>query len=704
MSELKVLSYLGHHMNIVNLLGACTVGGEYSLTLTLCDSLTLHCEYSLTVTHSYRTVGGEYSLTLTHCDSLTLDCEYSLTVTHSYRTVGDEYSLTVTHSYRTVGDEYSLTVTHSYHTVGGEYSLTVTHSYHTVGGEYSLTVTHSYHTVGGEYSLTVTHSYHTVGGEYSLTVTHSYHTVGGEYSLTLTHCDSLTPHWPTLVITEYCCFGDLLNFVRRKRDVFLCSKLGEDRYYKNIVQQPEGSRGVSCTLRYIVSEAPEEDVMSLDTEDLLSFSYQVAKGMDFLASKNGRVAKICDFGLARDITTDSNYVVKGNARLPVKWMSPESIFECVYTLESDVWSYGILLWEIFSLGSSPYPGIPVDSTFYKMIKEGYRMNQPELAPSEIPERVVRECWSVRVVRECWSACVVRECWSACVGMLVSARGEGMLVSVRGQGTLVSVRGEGMLVSVRGEGTLVSARGEGMLVSVCGEGMLVSARGEGTLVSARGEGMLVSVRGEGTLVSTRGEGTLVSARGEGMLVSARGEGMLVSVHGQGTLVSAHGEGTLVSVCGEGMLVSACGEGMLVSVRGEGMLVSALDEGLGLGWGLCVYHIMKSCWEAEPLRRPSFGKIVEQIELQLSDNTKHIYLNFSGRPAARDQQYAHLPRLSSVASSTASTRPLLAGDDVFQDDPHQHLPVHTFTITLISTWDPLKVPTPTPPSLLPKPPGP
>lgn len=43
------------------------------------------------------------------------------------------------------------------------------------------------------------------------------------------------------------------------------------------------------------------------------------------------------------------------ARLPVKWMSPESIFECVYTFESDVWSYGILLWEIFSLGMSFYP-------------------------------------------------------------------------------------------------------------------------------------------------------------------------------------------------------------------------------------------------------------------------------------------------------------------------------------------------------------
>lgn len=43
-------------------------------------------------------------------------------------------------------------------------------------------------------------------------------------------------------------------------------------------------------------------------------------------------------------------IFSAQARLPVKWMSPESIFECVYTFESDVWSYGILLWEIFSLG------------------------------------------------------------------------------------------------------------------------------------------------------------------------------------------------------------------------------------------------------------------------------------------------------------------------------------------------------------------
>lgn len=111
-----------------------------------------------------------------------------------------------------------------------------------------------------------------------------------------------------------------------------------------------------------------------------------------LAARNilvtkGRLVKIGDFGLARDIDNDSNYVVRGNVgetatcieqrskhpvlethsalpsppprqvRLPVKWMAPESTFQGIYTMKSDVWAYGILLWEIFSLGSFNSPFI-----------------------------------------------------------------------------------------------------------------------------------------------------------------------------------------------------------------------------------------------------------------------------------------------------------------------------------------------------------
>ncbi|KAG5853378.1 hypothetical protein ANANG_G00072660 [Anguilla anguilla] len=238
---------------------------------------------------------------------------------------------------------------------------------------------------------------------------------------------------PVLVITEYCCHGDLLNFLRGKAENFLNCVMTmpeipeETGVYKNLSTEKKYIRsdsGISssCSDSYLdmkpgtvsgPTQSPpgEEDAVDswpLDMDDLLRFSLQVAQGLDFLAAKNcihrdvaarnvlltdGRVAKICDFGLARDIMNDSNYVVKGNARLPVKWMAPESIFECVYTVQSDVWSYGILLWEIFSLGKSPYPSILVDTKFYKMIKCGYQMSRPDFAPPEMYS-IMKMCWNL----------------------------------------------------------------------------------------------------------------------------------------------------------------------------------------------------------------------------------------------------------------------------------------------------------------------
>ncbi|XP_033993630.1 vascular endothelial growth factor receptor kdr-like [Trematomus bernacchii] len=236
------------------------------------------------------------------------------------------------------------------------------------------------------------------------------------------------PGGPLMMIVEFCKYGNLSNYLRGKREDFLVykrqdgkvvssgsgcelSEMMKRRLESVASTGSSASSGFVEDKSYCDSEEEEEESEDLykrvlTLEDLICYSFQVAKGMEFLASRKcihrdlaarnillseNNVVKICDFGLARDIYKDPDYVRKGDARLPLKWMAPEAIFDKIYTTQSDVWSFGVLMWEIFSLGASPYPGVQIDEEFCCRLKDGTRMRAPEYSSSEIYQTML-DCW------------------------------------------------------------------------------------------------------------------------------------------------------------------------------------------------------------------------------------------------------------------------------------------------------------------------
>uniref|UniRef100_A0A4W5PJJ7 receptor protein-tyrosine kinase n=1 Tax=Hucho hucho TaxID=62062 RepID=A0A4W5PJJ7_9TELE len=186
-----------------------------------------------------------------------------------------------------------------------------------------------------------------------------------------------TQDGPLYVVVEFASQGNLREYLRCRRPVDL-------EYWSGPTQAP---------------------LDSIEVRELVSAAYQVARGMAYLASQKcihrdlaarnvlvteDNVMKIADFGLARDIHHIDYYKKTTNGRLPVKWMAPEALFDRIYTHQSDVWSFGVLLWEIFTLGGSPYPGVPVEELF-KLLKEGHRMDRPAASTEEL-HIMMRDCW------------------------------------------------------------------------------------------------------------------------------------------------------------------------------------------------------------------------------------------------------------------------------------------------------------------------
>ncbi|XP_012236822.1 vascular endothelial growth factor receptor 3-like isoform X2 [Bombus impatiens] len=139
----------------------------------------------------------------------------------------------------------------------------------------------------------------------------------------------------------------------------------------------------------------------------LKFATEIAMGMEHLEAKGithrdlaarnillsaDFTAKISDFGLSRN----SAYVIKNTEKkirhLPIRWMSPEALHNLAFSSKSDVWSYGVVLWEISTLGAFPYANVQDDRLFRYIVHENGRLEQPDNVSSNI-YKLMHSCWA-----------------------------------------------------------------------------------------------------------------------------------------------------------------------------------------------------------------------------------------------------------------------------------------------------------------------
>ncbi|XP_041972699.1 vascular endothelial growth factor receptor 1 isoform X2 [Aricia agestis] len=250
-----------------------------------------------------------------------------------------------------------------------------------------------------------------------------------------------------LVIVEYCKFGNIHNYIMRHREVFIdqltdnkeknfgkvnrgfsysSGSTGVSDYFgSNHTQNTEHTflnTGASNRSGRKVSETgyiqPEwrsnyESDYSYDgrsprpltSRDLLAWAFQIARGMEYLASRKvlhgdlaarnvllaeDNVVKICDFGLARSIYKNDEYKKQENSPLPIKWLAIECMTDRIFSTQSDVWSFGVVLWELFSLAKTPYPNVSPTS-FLQYLNDGHRLEKPQYADDRLYD-VMLQCW------------------------------------------------------------------------------------------------------------------------------------------------------------------------------------------------------------------------------------------------------------------------------------------------------------------------
>ncbi|XP_050510998.1 proto-oncogene tyrosine-protein kinase ROS isoform X1 [Diabrotica virgifera virgifera] len=177
---------------------------------------------------------------------------------------------------------------------------------------------------------------------------------------------------PHFIIMELMEGGDLLTYLRDSRNPSTSTP------FLTLIELLKMCVDVSKGCRYL--EEMHFVHRDLACRNCLVSSYE----SDF------RIVKIGDFGLARDIYKNDYYRKEGEALLPVRWMAPESLTDGVFTSQSDVWAFGVLLWEIMTLGQQPYPA-RANLEVLHYVRRGGRLGKPTHCPDEL-HSLMLQCW------------------------------------------------------------------------------------------------------------------------------------------------------------------------------------------------------------------------------------------------------------------------------------------------------------------------
>ncbi|XP_042780815.1 tyrosine-protein kinase ABL2 isoform X7 [Panthera pardus] len=167
---------------------------------------------------------------------------------------------------------------------------------------------------------------------------------------------------PFYIVTEYMPYGNLLDYLRE------CNR----------------DEVTAVVLLYMATQISS----AMEYLEKKNFIHRDLAARNCLVGEN-HVVKVADFGLSRLMTGDT-YTAHAGAKFPIKWTAPESLAYNTFSIKSDVWAFGVLLWEIATYGMSPYPGIDL-SQVYDLLEKGYRMEQPEGCPPKVYE-LMRACW------------------------------------------------------------------------------------------------------------------------------------------------------------------------------------------------------------------------------------------------------------------------------------------------------------------------